>query len=47
MRMHETGILKAIFDSAADYAIITMDRFGNITTWNAGAEISWGLPQRK
>jgi diguanylate cyclase (GGDEF)-like protein/PAS domain S-box-containing protein len=43
MRMDETGILKAIFDSAADYAIITMDRFGNITTWNAGAENIMGF----
>jgi len=36
--MKSADLLQAIFASATDYAIITMDAGGDIQTWNAGAE---------
>jgi diguanylate cyclase (GGDEF)-like protein/PAS domain S-box-containing protein len=36
--MDDTDLLKAIYASATDYAIITMDNQGIITSWNPGAE---------
>ena len=32
------SLLNSIYRSAVDYAIITFDKRGNVTTWNAGAE---------
>ncbi|HEU4709392.1 MAG TPA: diguanylate cyclase, partial [Methylophilaceae bacterium] len=32
------SLLNSIFRSAVDFAIITFDRRGNVTTWNSGAE---------
>ena len=32
------SLLNSIYKSAVDYAIITFDKRGNVTTWNAGAE---------
>ncbi|MDB5762330.1 MAG: hypothetical protein JWQ21_1325 [Herminiimonas sp.] len=43
--MNESALLKAIFDSATDYAIITLDNAGNVTAWNAGAALITGLHQ--
>lgn len=43
--MDDSGLLKAIFTSATDYAIIVMDNTGAITIWNAGAERITGLRQ--
>ncbi|HVK53783.1 MAG TPA: diguanylate cyclase [Burkholderiales bacterium] len=36
--MDDTNLLKAIYASATDYAIITMDNDGVVTSWNPGAE---------
>lgn len=36
--MDDSGLLKAIFASATDYAIIVMDNTGAIEIWNVGAE---------
>jgi diguanylate cyclase (GGDEF)-like protein/PAS domain S-box-containing protein len=43
--MDKTGLLKAIFDSATDYAIITLNNSGHVTTWNTGAELITGYSQ--
>src|SRR5437867_2285005 len=36
--MDDADLLKAIYASATDYAIITMDNAGLVTSWNPGAE---------
>lgn len=36
--MDPKSLLKQIYDSATDFAIITHDKHGAVTTWNAGAE---------
>ncbi len=38
MHMDEAGLLRAIFTSATDYGIITLDNAGHVMTWNVGAE---------
>ena len=39
---HDERLLRAIIESAVDYAIITTDPQGVITSWNAGAEAILG-----
>jgi diguanylate cyclase (GGDEF)-like protein/PAS domain S-box-containing protein len=45
--MDDSGLLKAIFASATDYAIIVMNNDGVITIWNAGAELLTGFRQEE
>lgn len=40
--LDKSGLLDAILNSAADYAIIVISRDGKIGTWNAGAERVFG-----
>jgi PAS domain S-box-containing protein len=41
---HEQRLLSSLVENVEDYAIITLDLDGRITTWNAGAERIKGYP---
>ena len=41
-KLDKSGLLDAILSSAQDYAIIVINRGGEIATWNAGAEKVFG-----
>jgi diguanylate cyclase (GGDEF)-like protein/PAS domain S-box-containing protein len=45
--MNEPGLLKAIFASGTDYAIIVTNDLGIVTIWNAGAERITGFLQKE
>ncbi len=40
-------LLQSIIDSAIDYAIISMDRDGRVTTWNEGARLILGWDEEE
>jgi PAS domain S-box-containing protein len=46
LRSHEQR-LQAIMDSASEYAIVTMDGEGRITSWNSGAERVLGYSEEE
>ncbi|GJE52741.1 hypothetical protein GOFOIKOB_5815 [Methylobacterium tardum] len=43
----QAGHYEAVFDSAVDFAIITSDRDGRVTSWNPGAEriLGWSAAE--
>jgi diguanylate cyclase (GGDEF)-like protein/PAS domain S-box-containing protein len=41
------GLLDAIFASATDYALITIDKAGKIAIWNKGAELIFGYEEKE
>ncbi|TLX61532.1 chemotaxis protein [Stutzerimonas nosocomialis] len=45
-KLHEEEqLMRLVADSTRDYAIITMDLQGTVTSWNRGAELTFGYSQ--
>ncbi len=45
-KLHEEEqLMRLVADSTCDYAIITMDLQGTVTSWNRGAELTFGYSQ--